>query len=131
MNKFKSYIQVEIEDTCVLLLSEIEDFLKRKSTTLQEYNNEISLIYHSYLDGCSKESCPYLLGQAGKVYDKIVRYNLYLGLWSDYYRYDHYLAYCIAGWIKDNLWNNTADRKTQKEVAADITNNIFKYINGE
>ncbi len=27
--------------------------------------------------------------------------------------------------------NKTADLKTQKEVAADITNNIFKYINGE
>lgn len=47
------------------------------------------------------------------------------------YHYDHYLAYCIAGWIKDNLWNKTADCKTQKEVAADITNNIFKYINGK
>lgn len=131
IKEFKSYIQAEIEDTCVLLLSEVEDFLKRRDTTLQEYNNEISLIYHSNLDGCSKESYSYLLGQAGKVYDEIVRYNLYLGLWSDYYHYDHYLAYCIAGWIKDNLWNKTADLKTQKEVAADITNNIFKYINGE
>ena len=131
IKEFKSYIQAEIEDNCVILLSEVENFLKCRNTTLQEYEDEINSIYHSYMDGCSRESYSYLLGQAGKVYDKIVRYNLYLGLWPDYYRYDHYLAYCIAGWIKDNLWNNTADNKTQKEVAADITNNIFKYINGE
>ena len=131
IKEFKSYIQAEIEDNCVILLSEVENFLKCKNTTLQEYDNEITSIYHSYMDGCSYESYSYILGQAGKVYDKIVRYNLYLGLWPDYYRYDHYLAYCIAGWIKDNLWNNTADNKTQKEVAADITNNIFRYINGE
>lgn len=98
---------------------------------MQEYNNKIFSIYHSNFYGCNKESYLYILGQAGKVYNEIVRINLSLGLWSDYYRYDHYLAYCIAGWIKDNLSNKTADIKTQREVAADITNNIFKYIKGE
>lgn len=131
IKEFKSYIQAEIEDTCVSLLYEVEDFLKRKHTTLQEYNNKIFSIYHSNFYGCNKENYLYILGQAGKVYNEIVRINLSLGLWSDYYRYDHYLAYCIAGWIKDNLSNKTADIKTQREVAADITNNIFKYIKGE
>ena len=128
--ELKSYIQVEIEDSCVVLLSELEDFFVKRNTTLQRYNDSINQIYHLYLDGCSGYNYIYVLGQAGKIYDEIMRLNISFGLWTDYYRYDHYLAYCIAGWIKNNLSHCIADRKTQKEVAADITDNIFKYIKG-
>lgn len=126
--ELKSLMQSEIEDSSVSLVAELEDFFKSRNTSVSKYGENIEKIYFSYFGERNHSDYAQILGEAGKVYDNITKYNLSLGLRKNYKEYDHFLAYCIAGWIKDNVNNNTVSNKSQKEIAGDVTDNIFRYI---
>mgnify|MGYP003294691592 CR=1 FL=1 len=67
-------------------------------------------------------------GRAGRIYSDICELNDICGI-RIYGEYDHYLVFCIAGWLIDNKPNLYCLRgKTQKQVASDITNQIFEYL---
>lgn len=126
MNGLKSLIENEIEHKSYTLLKEIEDSLSRYGMDSKGYSDRIKYIYiqNTYdLDDDYIE----LLGRCGRIYSKIrdLNYSISIG---EYNEYDHYLAYCIAGWIKDNLHLSCLNNKSQKDIAGDITDQIFAYL---
>lgn len=129
INEFKSFVVDEIEHNCVALIAEVEYYLKRSNISYDNYKTEIEHIYRQHL--CCKpiNDYKYLLGQAGKVYDDIVHYNMRFGINGNNTEFDHFLVYCIAGWIKDNMQSFLVINKSQKELAGDITDNIINYLN--
>lgn len=127
--EFKSYIIEEIEDNGILVIREIEQFLRNHNMSEKSYNDEINNIYAQYLLEKPIANYQHLLGRAGNVYNDIVHYNMRLGICKDNSSYDHFLAYCIAGWIKDNL--SIVSNKTQQEIAKDITDNIIRYLEAQ
>lgn len=75
-----------------------------------------------------KDGYEEIIDSAGIIYNNIVQLNYKLGLWKDINEYDHFLVYCMAGWIKENLDNANVRRTSQEEIAEDITNRIFAYL---
>lgn len=122
----KPLIVNEIDHKSYELLKECEDYLKRCGMTSEGYISEIKRIYYrnTYnVDDNYRE----LLGQGGKIYDEISSFNRGFHI-SSINEYDHYLAYCIAGWMLDNLQLSCLKNVSQKKLAGDITDNIFTYL---
>lgn len=126
--ELKSLMQSEIENSSVALVAELEEYFKSRNSSLSEYSENIGAIYHSIFGKCNQADYTDILGKAGEVFDNITKYNITMGLRKDYKVYDHYLAYCIGGWIKDNINNDVVAKKSQKEIAGDVTDNIFRYL---
>lgn len=128
VNEFKSFVTEQIEQNCVSLIAEVENYLKQRNTSYENYKTEIELIYKQHLYRKPINDYGYLLGQAGKVYNDIIHYNMIFGINGNNTEYDHFLAFCIAGWIKDNLQLSMITNKTQKDLARNITDNILSYL---
>ena len=116
----------EIERKSYTLLKSVENHLKKIDKTPSEYLERIKTIYIKHTFDLN-DNYEELLGRCGRIYSEISSYNQSLSI-GDYFTYDHYLAYCIAGWILDNLNYSCIKGKTQKQLAGDITNQIFAYL---
>lgn len=92
--------------------------------------NEIQKVYIKHtLDLNSYNSYFEIRGRCGRIYSDLSALNQKYGVSTSIGEYDHYLAYCIAGWLKDNKTNLSFIRnKSQKELAHDITNQILDYL---
>lgn len=123
--EFKSYAINAIQNNSIEIMSNIEQFAKELECS-SEYV-EIAKIYtRNFVDRPIKDY-EHLLGRAGKVYNEIVHHNMLMNPENANDEYDHYLVYCIAGWIKENI-PSLVYGKTQSEIASDITNNILLYL---
>lgn len=119
-------IKAEIENKTYLILKEFDEFLRRKGETRQTYEKQIIEIYHSNLN-LIWDSIDYLLGACGRIYSEISSINEELMIKSAN-TYDHYLVYCIAGYIIDNFKFSCVQGFSQKELANAITNQILDYL---
>lgn len=126
VNDMKKLLQNEIENKAVTLLKEVEEHLKNRGKSPLDYSKRIKTIYMKHTFDL-KDDYNELLGRCGRIYADISSYNQSLSI-GDFYTYDHYLAYCIAGWVLDNLSFTCINGKTQKNLAGDITNQIFAYL---
>ena len=68
-----------------------------------------------------------LLGRGGRIYSDISEFNQSLGI-GEFYEYDHYLTYCIAGWFIDNITLSCIANVSQDKLAKDITDQILSYL---
>lgn len=126
-NEIASYLKDKTEEQAIELIAVMEDILKERVSSKTDYDKHINYLYAmSFCDTslCYKE----LLGCAGKCYDSIRRYNTSLKIGPDYNLFDHFLIYCIAGWMKEHVSNTTVKTISQKEIARDITDNILIYL---
>lgn len=126
MKGLRSLIENEIEQKSYALLKEIEGTLAKSGMRSEDYSNTIQSIYIKHTFDLGNDYVD-LLGRGGRIYAEIRNLNDSLSM-GDYNVYDHYLAYCIAGWMKDNLRLSCLDCKSQKEIAGDITNQILAYL---
>lgn len=127
VKEFRGYIEDEITGQTINMIREVENHLKKYQLTYKEYTSQVDQIYDKYLKGLQNNSQEYILAQAGKVYDEITILNHKVGLKNNYEEYDHFLAYCIAGYIIKQS-GHALLFKSQDKLASDITNNIFSYI---
>lgn len=126
MNGLKSLIENEIEHKSYALLKEIEDSLSKSGMNSKDYSDKVKLIYIQNTYDLGNDYTE-LLGRGGRIYSEIRNLNHSISL-GEYAEYDHYLAYCIAGWMKDNLHLACLNFKSQKDIAGDITDQIFAYL---
>jgi hypothetical protein len=126
VNDMTNLLQNEIEHKAYTLLKEVEEHLKNRGKSPLDYSDRIKTIYIKHTFDL-KDDYNELLGRCGRIYADISSYNQSLSI-GDFYTYDHYLAYCIAGWVLDNLRFTCLKGKTQKNLAGDITNQIFAYL---
>lgn len=127
VKEIASYLKEKSVEQTIENVSILEEIIKERYSTNKIYNVHIDNLYAmSFRDYslCYRD----LLGCAGKCYDSIRKYNASLGKGPSYYQFDHFLVYCIAGWMKEHLVSTVIKSKTQKEIAGDITNNILKYL---
>lgn len=68
-----------------------------------------------------------VLGRGGRIYADISELNQSVEI-GEYNVYDHYLVYCIAGWLIDNTNQPCLKNVSQKKLAKDITDQIFSYL---
>jgi hypothetical protein len=122
----KPLIENEIEHKSYALLKEIEDSLARCGMSTDNYSKKIKSIYFNHTFDL-RDDYTELLGRGGRIYSDIRNLNNSLSMGS-YNEYDHYLVYCIAGWMKDNLQLSCLDYKGQEKIAGDITDQIFAYL---
>lgn len=116
-----------VENKTYKLMKEVEASLKCSGYTEDKYVSEVKTIYfkHTYDLNDDYEE---LKGRAGRIYSDICELNDKCGI-RTYGEYDHYLVFCIAGWFIENKPNLCCLRgKSQKQVANDITEQIFKYL---
>lgn len=121
----KPILENEIEQKSYSLLKEIEDKLKNNGMSSDDYSERIKTIYYKHTFDL-KDDYVELLGRGGRIYSDISSLNNSLFVCDN--SYDHYLAYCIAGWLKDNLSLSCLQGKSQKKIAGDITDQIFAYL---
>lgn len=126
MKGLKSLIENEIEHKSYTLLKEIEDSLARRGMSSNDYSDKVKSIYIKNTFDVGDDYIE-LLGRGGRIYSDIRTLNDTLSM-GNYNEYDHYLAYCIAGWLKDNLRLPCLNYKSQEEIARDITDQIFAYL---
>lgn len=126
VDDMKSLIKAEIEKKTYQLLREFEDFLRSRQFSVDEYQYQINHIYSSNVFDIDND-IDLLLGACGRIYSEISSLNQSIGC-GDKDIYDHYLAYCIAGWIIDNVRFSCILGKTQKQLAGEITDQIFEYL---
>ena len=122
----RAILENEIEKKSYALLKEIEEHLRNHGMTSSEYSERIKTIYIKHTFDL-QDNYSELLGRGGRVYSEISSLNKSLSI-CDNNNYDHYLVYCIAGWMKDNLRFSCLAGKSQKQVAGDITDQIFSYL---
>lgn len=126
-NEIASYLKDKKEEQAVELIALFEDIFKEKNSPMTNYDRHIAYLY-SMSFGESSLSYNELLGCAGECYDSIRKYNASLEKGPSYCQFDHFLVFCIAGWMKDHISNTIIKSKSQKAIAEDITGNIFKYL---
>lgn len=96
-----SLLKCEIEKKSIELLREFENSLKDKGLTNTEYISKINAIYKIHTDDMY-DDYDVVLGRGGRIYADICELNKTFRL-KDGDEYDHYLVYCIAGWILDHV----------------------------
>lgn len=131
MNGVKWLVYDQVEQKGISLLKEAEDLLRDSGHSNELYMEEVNAIYrdHTYDLDNSNDDYMELLGRAGRIYSDMCNLNILSGIRKkDSNEYDHYLVYCIAGWMKDHLLLNCLDGKSQKVIAEDITNYILEYL---
>lgn len=121
------YAKDTAESQMLESMVEIEQMIREKYSFKANYNQHIENIYVSYFSDsslCYEE----LMANGGKCYDRIRMYNASLGIGPNYYQFDHFLVFCMAGWIKDHVKNIVLENKSQRDIASDITNGILNYL---
>lgn len=127
VNEMKSLLVSEIEKKSVELLKEFEDSLKQKQLTKDQYLSEIDNVYREHTENLF-DDYDLILGRAGRIYADICSINKKYCL-TDTSVYDHYLVYCIAGWILEHVKNlDSLVGVSQRKLAHDITDNILYYL---
>ena len=122
----KGILENEIEHKTYQLLKDVEEHLKGYGYTEEKYSRKINDIYYKHTFDMPNNYIV-LLGRGGCIYSEISDFNRTLGI-GDANEYDHYLAYCIAGWFVDNIKLSCIAGVSQKELAGDITDQIFRYL---
>ncbi len=123
--ELKSYAIDAVKNNSIDIIHNLELFAKELKCDPKQV--EIAKIYKLHMIDKPISDYKHLLGRAGKIYNEIVHYNMLSDPQNTNNEFDHYLVYCIAGWIKENKPLYVCG-KSQKEIAADITDNIFKYL---
>ena len=126
-NKKRKQIIDDIFKETTVVCNDISLKLFKNKVSLDEYYSYIQLIYRNNFD-LPHESYQEYLNTAGVVYNKICVYNSALGIKDNYFEFDHYLIYCIAGWILNNTSFKSLSRIGQTRLANDITNNILQFL---
>lgn len=117
-----------VENKSYKLISEVETLLHSKGYSEEKYVEELKTIYYKHTYDLT-DNYQELLGRGGRIYSDICDLNNRCGLRSNN-EYDHYLAYCIGGWFMENKpMFCCLQRKNQRAVANDITEQIFDYLN--
>lgn len=121
----RSVIESEVEKKTYVLMKDVENLLAEHGYTVSEYEEKIKNIYEN--NTYDVYTYTELLGRGGRIYSEISDLNSELCITcAD--EYDHYLAYCIAGWMKDHLGLACLSSVSQKQLAQDITDQIFAYL---
>ena len=130
MNDLESMVKNQIEGETFSLMRDVENLLRSRGISVNDFQNEIQKVYMKHtLDLNLSNSYFEILGRCGRIYSDLSALNQKYGVSTNIGEYDHYLAYCIAGWMKDNKTNLSSIRnKSQKELAHDITNQILDYL---
>lgn len=127
IQEMSSLLKYEIEKKSIELLREFENALIDKGLSKSDYLNIIDTIYHVHTDDMY-DDYDVVLGRCGRIYADICEINLKYEL-IDGKSYDHYLVYCIAGWVLGHVRNlNCLIGISQKKLAHDITDNILNYL---
>ena len=116
----------EIEHNGYQLLKDVENHLKGYGYTGERYSRRINTIYYEHTYDMPNDYIE-VLGRGGRIYSDLSELNQSLGI-GEYNVYDHYLAYCIAGWLIDNTNLPCLKNVSQKKLAKDITDQIFSYL---
>ena len=120
-------VKVELKEIAEDMLKEFEDSLSKKRILKETYLSELDKIYHMHTDTIVNDYY-LILGRGGRIYADICSLNIKYNL-SDGSVYDHYLVYCIAGWILEHVRNiDCLIGVSQKQLAHDITDNILDYL---
>lgn len=122
----KSLITAEIEHQVYLVCQDVEKILINHGETVQTYEEKINRIYENQLD-TQFNSLKNLLGICGCIYEEISLFNEKLGI-KPINEYDHYLVYCIAGYVKEHFELDCIKTYSQQQLADAITNQIFDYL---
>lgn len=127
VKEMRSLLVSEIEKKSVELLKEFEEALKQKQLTKDQYLSEIDNIYRKHTENLL-DDYDLILGRGGRIYADICSINKKYCL-TDTSIYDHYLVYCIAGWILEHVRNlDCLVGISQRKLAHDITDNILYYL---
>lgn len=116
----------EIEHNVYQLLKEVENHLKEYGYTGEDYSRRINTIYYKHTYDVPNDYIE-VLGRGGRIYSDVSELNQSLGI-GEYNVYDHYLAYCIAGWLIDNTNLACLYNVSQEKLAKDITDQILSYL---
>lgn len=116
----------EIENKGYQLLKDVENYLKRYGYTGERYSRCINTIYYKHTYDMPNDYIE-VLGRGGRIYADISELNQSVEI-GEYNVYDHYLVYCIAGWLIDNTNQPCLKNVSQKKLAKDITDQIFSYL---
>lgn len=117
----------KIEGNAYKILQQFENKLQNQGMTGTSYQIIIDNIYKQHTQNISDDYA-IVLGRAGRIYADISKYNIEHKLISEN-TYDHYLLYCISGWLLNNLTElNCLLGISQSQLAHDITDNIFCYL---
>lgn len=104
-----------------------EEKLLQRGLNESDYQKRIDSIYHQHTDGMM-DDYSIVLGRAGRIYSDITNYNIQSNLVAAT-SYDHFLVFCIAGWILSNKTSlDCLIGISQDKLAHDITENIFYYL---
>jgi hypothetical protein len=97
-----------------------------------DYFNFIEDTYQEFLSPIGQaDSLDYIYGQCGKIFERIQKKNLEVGLWKTPYEFDHVLVYFIAGQLKNSTINDYVSVTSRENIAEGITESILKWVNGE
>jgi uncharacterized protein (DUF697 family) len=97
-----------------------------------DYFNFIEETYQEFLSPIDQtDSLDYVYGQCGKIFERIQKKNLEVGLWKTPYEFDHVLVYFIAGQLRNSIINNQVSRMSQEKLAEGITESILRWVQGE
>lgn len=122
-----SLLKCEIEKKSIELLREFENSLRERGLANTEYISKINAIYQAHTDDMY-DDYDIVLGRGGRIYADICDLNKKYGLKEDD-EYDHFLVYCISGWILDHVRTlNCLLGVSQEKLAHDITENILNYL---
>ena len=116
----------EIEHKTYQLLKDVENHLKEYGYTEDSYSRRINTIYYKHTYDMPNDYIE-VLGRGGRIYSDISELNRSIGI-GEYNVYDHYLAYCIAGWLIDNTNIACQYNVSQEKLAKDITDQILSYL---
>lgn len=119
-------IKSEIEHNAYEVFHEIEELLNAKGETEISYKGKVQDIYCRYLKQ-EPFNLDILLGQCGCIYSEISQLNEELGI-KPINTYDHYLVFCISGYILNNCKYQCVGNLNQEELANAITNQILDYL---
>lgn len=127
VDDMQSLLLYEIEKKAIDMVKEFENLLAKRRISKSEYLSEIEKIYHKHTDSI-EDNYFLILGRCGRIYADICSLNKKLKL-SDGTVYDHYLVYCIAGWVLEHIRDKDClVGVSQRQLAHDITDNILDYL---
>lgn len=140
INKIHNYIAYLLSDPSIN--NRIERYLSKKNTSIEEHNECIYNIYSPIIKDKNNrkyttangvynnkiKSYTELLNESGNIYDNLIKYYVSLGCIDDPDKYNHIIAYEIAGFIISYTDYYFCRNIDQTELASDITNHIFKYL---
>lgn len=116
MKDLESMVKNQIEGEAFSLMRDVENLLRSKGISVNDFQNEIQKVYMKHtLDLNSYDSYFEILGRCGRIYSDLSALNQKYGVSTNIGEYDHYLVYCIAGWMKDNKTNLSSIRNKARK----------------